>query len=586
MNVKSRWKSEYLRVTSSSPSGSFISAISEILPDVLPEILPGVMMVNGDNRGKMEEEEGVNASPVTENVAELMVEPGISAGPSKEAMITDGVAALPTVIAPVVARMQQEGPDLVEQDILLKLEELKKEKSRLFSLFRTALQKKEKEVTPQPLPTPPSASALAPTATSASSATETVSSVTGQSPLATVTEEEALGTTTPQQQQSSKHSADSSNQSAVTGGMESRPEMRRHGSSRRPSDHQDFDNRRPESSRPNFKRYFGGKNTFVAKFKVIDRSKLNLEIPRKPSLSSISSNSTASTPTPTSTGFSLHSSSLASSSSHPYGLPTAPSSSSSSSSSSNLQQKGKRQRSISPSSIPDGPAASRSAVLFGGGHLHHHHYQDSMAGSKYPRADYMGSSSYGRNGNDHRNSGGYSGLPDKPQTKHPSTITGSRGDGYHGEDGYLSRGKNGGPFSSMPSSGGGGGSYRQNTPLGYQPPPTRIGFGSSSGNGNSSSQGSGSSLSGGRNGGNGGYHGNGDGKLGSPMPGRGIPPFSRTMMQIPPPHSGGRTMVQGRAGFGSAHGYGHGSVGGGRGSIGGGGPVGRLGDWPRRRSRV
>ncbi|KAI7822192.1 hypothetical protein BC939DRAFT_454239 [Gamsiella multidivaricata] len=620
MNVKSRWKSEYLRVTSSSPPGSIISTISETMPEILPEILSedttailnekahssdGTSKYKGATIGDALAE---NAMTTTVSIATVEVSPSISSTAATTAGIDEeqkgelavvqkeltpvprdtetlaATASAPAVTAATVVAvaMEEDTPDPVEQDLLSKLEELRKEKSRLFSLFRAVLQKKEKEA-PRPSPAPAESS---PQPQEGTGVTPTEKQEEQQQKPVVTNGIEPAAPSAPYPQ------------GTVASGMavlaDVKEETRRPANVRRPSEHDH--NKRTEPTRATVKRR--------EHERLIDRSKLNLEIPRKPSTSSLSSSSTASTPTPTSTAFALFQSS--------------------SSSSSAMAHKGKRQRSITPT-FGNGSTSSSSrgasgAGSFGSGTAMMH--GDSFPSNKYPRADYMGSHSRNHSSNSNISSSHVhnNGLPEKPQVRqlHSSTSSSSSSrsissDGYHhhhyhhhAEDAYhRNKTGGGGPSSSFSnvnssgSNGAGGGSYRQNVPhppppsMGYHPPPTRIGFGNSSG-GNSSISSAGSG-----GGSRSGYYGHGDGggansssgsglgisKLGHhpPPPSARPLPFNRSMMQMP--HA--RGIMMSRGGFGSGVGRGGGGGGGGGGGVPPERPMassGRPGDWVRRRS--
>ncbi|KAG0220997.1 hypothetical protein BGX31_010308 [Mortierella sp. GBA43] len=198
--------------------------------------------------------------------------------------------------------------DQVEQDLLAKLEELRKEKSRLFSLFRASLIKGQDMRSPEP-----------PCAETSGSNMEEPTSRMSTTDMSGPRMIQALSLLSNGLSNSSLNGSSSlSREMNGSATAESADEVKKPSRTRKSSD-QEYD-KKPEPLRLNGKRREHG---------VIDRSKLNLEIPRKPSVCSMSSSSTtSSTPTPTSAGF-------------------APPSSSSSSSSS-YASKGKRPRSNSP----------------------------------------------------------------------------------------------------------------------------------------------------------------------------------------------------------------------------------------------
>lgn len=305
--------------------------------------------------------------------------------------------------------------------------------------------------------------------------------------------------------------------------------------------------------------------------RVIDRSKLNLEIPRKPSVSSSTTNSassTSSTPTfgPSATSFSYP-----------------------------QKMKPKRPRSISPTqSHPSQPTSSNNnnnntSSIAGRGISNY----SEPSSSKYPRADYgppsSTSSSHSRNSsNGSIFSHTTNVLPEKPQVRYPggnrSHHNGSANDDHYHRTSKAGSGSGSGSsgnllslssISSLSGHGANGGgnssSYRQQHSSSYHPQgPARGGFGMR---------------------GRGGYFGHGEGGLGSgsngsgPIsllgpPGRPLP-FNRNMMQMP--HT--RGPFHSRLGFGRGGGGGdEDGRGRGRGGIGR-HPSSPRGEWPRRRSR-
>ncbi|KAF9920541.1 hypothetical protein FBU30_009614 [Linnemannia zychae] len=632
MNVRSRWKIEYLRTKSSSPAGS-VDTIAETLPELLKKNSDLGDTNNTPNQDapaiQPTPEDTISATSVSESIVEKAVieepssttlapPPSVETDVSKEAQSKHAPTENGTLI-----EMESE-VDSVERDILLQLEELKKEKSRLFALFRSALQKKEQEPQPPPVPVPvpvPVPSLEEPISASTPSKAPSlpldVPPPLPQPPrlpqppqplhIAEVRNEKSstivMSETPPRMTHVDRSSRDGK------GGrpMNIKDESRRSDGPRRAVDH--GHDRRPEPSRPNVKRR--------EHERVIDRSKLNLEIPRKPTLSNSSSNSTSSTPTNS--------------------FASPPSSATGTS-----MMKPKRPRSISPI-MEDGPSNNSNNYHHNHNHNHHNsHHRGSGAGSfgpnysstsssysdsastsnKYPRAEYLGSvhsnNRQGGGANSNNNSSNSSninnGLPEKPQVRHhhhhhhsgisSSTSSSARGlgaDGYHGDDGYHRGKSSSGPSSLMSSgmnSGGGGSSYRQQGSggsLGYHQnlPPTRIGFGNSNNNSsNSNSNNNSGGISGSGTGshsvgtgssgrGGSGYYGHNDGpppiSLLGPPGGRPLS-FNRHMMQMPHARGG---MLRSRPGFG-----------GGGGGRGGGGPLerpmssGRPGDWPRRRSRA
>ncbi|KAF9280666.1 hypothetical protein BGZ68_007089 [Mortierella alpina] len=587
MNAKSRWKSEYLRTRSSSPSpsgSSFMSAISEILPpEMLPQILPATLL-NGNSSLDRQKTDSVRSDADGALVKTLPL--GASDGGAATVSVTlngaplsSGEAAIstdpiqaekraakpePGDTAPAAIAIEETGPDPVERDLLLKLEGLRKEKSRLFALFRNALQKKE-ESSKSPQPHPPSHS--------------------------TSKEPESLLAAGQAQDTKSSGAADPAGSRSVSAAAatdhlskDQEPEDGRQGGASearvlgRLSDHSHERRPEPLSRQTSKRREYE---------RVFDRSKLNLEIPRKPSISSASSNSTSSTPT---TSFPPPKRGRSRSPSVDGGGPF------------NNSNRG----SSGPGSFgPSFPSTSYSSSSSS-------HAESTSYPSKYPRADYMGSSQQQQQQQQqhHRNpsnSSSNNGLPDKPQGRYhtsshfqqhaSSSVRSLGGDSYHADEGgYSSRSKG---SSSGPglNGGSGSGSYRQNGPMNYHsqgpPPPTRIGFGDNGGNSGSNSSGRSGGGGGGGSGGNtvsrGGFYGHGhDGPPTAPISmlgpsGRTHMPFNRSMMQMP--HN--RGLAHGRIGFGN--GGSGGGVGGGRN---GGGPPDRSmssarpGDWSRRRSRA
>ncbi|KAF9415618.1 hypothetical protein BGZ76_004778 [Entomortierella beljakovae] len=620
--------------------------MSEILPEISTVILPDIMLNDvkklnsvtkslADINVKVSEESSiiVTADSVLDP-ASIIVESSASKEPS---ISQPGMSTL----LPSSLPLENKQEDFVEQDLMAKLEELKKEKSRLFSLFRVVIEKKEQTPPIQPLqPTDVSPNL-------GSNSVSTLPSVAEEEPQFVAPTTQA--TTTPLtfkptdslRETTDRFDTDKGNNNNTSSNYNTEPK-RKFLYQRRQSD-QEYDKRAELPSRPNFKRREHDR--------MIDRSKLNLEIPRKPSVpssASASSNSTASTPTPTSAAFSIqhfhH---------HPYQSPF--SASSSSSSNNTFIQKGKRQRSNSP------PLTYGSAGRLGGDRIGDRPggesgrssgpssfgppYSDSTPSNKYPRADYntgphgrnhsSGSNSNSGNGGNNHNS--FNGLPEKPQIRHNNqnhhnnnhhhnyngnnhnnNNSNNNNSNNHGsDDGYqrIKHGNGSGPasssFSNMNSNNNNnGGGNRQGGHIGY-PPPTRIGFGNTSNsnshnnshNSNNNALGNGSNGIGGNhnsnsnsnagNGGNSGrgYYGHGNDNDGPPISKFGPPPPPPTRPVPPPfhrnmgPMSHPRGMTQGRNGFGGGRPNGSGGGDGGGlhdRSI----SSGRPGDWSRRRSRV
>ncbi|KAI9236065.1 MAG: hypothetical protein BYD32DRAFT_452746, partial [Podila humilis] len=257
MNAKSRWKTEYLRTRSSSPSGSSTIATETVVADgsTLPasEARP-----NGDTLIAHEAKKD-GSSDHTGSETNLMnmdkskdKEPAPSA--PETAPSEDTKAA-----SNDMGTAREPSPDLVEQELLAKLEELKKEKSRLFALFRSTLQMKEMKE---------EGSSTASTSTSPAQQPS-------QPPLPAPPPPPPPPPPIPPQ---------------MPAEMRARESAKR-GPDKETSKVEDHDKRNdPSRSLP--KRREGER--------VIDRSKLNLEIPRKPSVSSSTTNSassTSSTPT-------------------------------------------------------------------------------------------------------------------------------------------------------------------------------------------------------------------------------------------------------------------------------------------------
>ncbi|KAF9964048.1 hypothetical protein BGZ70_007005 [Mortierella alpina] len=586
MNAKSRWKSEYLRTRSSSPSpsgSSFMSAISEILPpEMLPEILPVTMHTGNNSLGREKtDDQGTKtegALPVETSSLEASddgaatVSVTLNGAPLSSgdtAVSTDSTSAEkmaakaePEDTTPAAIAIEQAGPDPVEQDLLLKLEELRKEKSRLFTLFRNALQKKEENSkSPQPHPLSQSTS-QEPESLLESRQEQDIKGGEETDPPVSRSVSSASAAAT---DRSSKDQMTEEGRQGGSGGTRTLGRLSDQNHERRPE----------PLSRQNIKRR--------EYERVIDRSKLNLEIPRKPSISSASSNSTASTPT---TSFAPLTKRGRSRSPSVEGGGTF-----------NSNHRG----SSGPGSFgPSLPSTSNSSSTSS-------QAESTSYPSKYPRADYMGPLQQQQQHNRNPSNSSNNGLPDKPQggryhtSSHfqPHTSSSARslgGESYHTDEGGYSnrtKGSSSGPGSGM-NGGSNGGSYRQSGPMNYHsqgpPPPTRIGFGDSGGNSSSSAGGRNSGSNGGGGGagagggGRGGFYGHGhDGPPTAPISmlgpsGRTHIPFSRSMMQMP--HS--RGLAHGRIGFG------HGSAGGRN----AGGPPDRSmssarpGDWSRRRSRA
>ncbi|KAG0019605.1 hypothetical protein BGZ81_009670 [Podila clonocystis] len=153
MNAKSRWKTEYLRTRSSSPSGSSIFATEVVVADgrtSVPE--SSDTKLNGDTLIAHEESKKDDSTDHTGSEPNLVdmdkdkdrePVPSVSeTAPSEETKETAGVRTA-----------REPSPDLVEEELLAKLENLKKEKSRLFALFRSTLQRREEGSSTAPTPT-------------------------------------------------------------------------------------------------------------------------------------------------------------------------------------------------------------------------------------------------------------------------------------------------------------------------------------------------------------------------------------------------------------------------------------------------
>ncbi|KAG9068476.1 hypothetical protein KI688_010746 [Linnemannia hyalina] len=522
-------------------------------------------------------EDTISAAPVEPQVEEITMEeplPTATAATAMDISVETQPEHNPTFSAAEEGAAVEKEPEIdpIEQDILLQLEELKKEKSRLFALFRSTLQKNEQE--------PPSAP---PATTAALSA--------------------------------SHHNCHSHHHHHYHNHPNYLSYLNYLNYLNYPNylNYLSFLNHRKYRSHHRLRKRAATKIHHPREHeRIIDRSKLNLEIPRKPTLSNSSSNSTSSTPT------------------NSFASPP--------SSAGATMMKPKRQRSISPIA-EDGPLNSSNnyrgsgAGSFGPIYSSSSSYGESSVSNKYPRADLSGFNANrhggGGGGSGSNNSHNINGLPEKPQVRHhhhsgPSSSSSSaRGlgaDSYHGDDGYH-RGKGGnGPSSLMSpgmngSGGNGGGSYRQQGggSLGYHhsqgppPPPTRIGFGNSNSNSGSSNINTGGGNSGGSGNGTGsnavgagnsgrgagGYYGHNDGppppiSMLGPPGGRPLS-FNRHMMQMPHARGG---MLRNRPGFAGAGGSGGGSGRGNGGGGGGSGPPdrpmssGRPGEWSRRRSRA
>ncbi|KAF9119964.1 hypothetical protein BGW39_011780 [Mortierella sp. 14UC] len=160
MNARSRWKIEYLRTKSSSPAGSVVDAIAEALPEQLTKddgaenndcsiiqdtpitttqpILEDTISASAVPAGPtpMEEDtaEEQLSTKAAASVMEITEEPQPEQAPPAEPSVIEGAA----VEEAQEKKEKEPEVDPIEQDILLQLEELKKEKSRLFALFRTA----------------------------------------------------------------------------------------------------------------------------------------------------------------------------------------------------------------------------------------------------------------------------------------------------------------------------------------------------------------------------------------------------------------------------------------------------------------
>ncbi|KAF9577070.1 hypothetical protein BGW38_007962, partial [Lunasporangiospora selenospora] len=417
-------------------------------------------------------------------------------------------------------------PDSMELEILEKLEELRKEKSRLFALFRASLMRRELEIQEQSRSRSGTPSSTIGAAVDYEEMTKEGMIKQGRSEDSTTTAmnvfmdmdgETKDGVSPPRKQRNSDPAP------IPLGGGSLR--------TKRPSD-QDHERRAGSSNES--RNLSGGKRR--EHDRVIDRSKLNLEIPRKPSITSVPSSSSSSASTPTTSGF---------------GPPSASSSAGSSA------QRSKRQRSLSPpmfpgasSTAPTGAAVTTTTTTStSGGPSNsgsyyfgsHGPYPDSLpASSKYPRADHMaGPQAMTNSGNArHRGNGmGGGGGPGGGMGRDGPSGGSTGAGGYQGDDGY-SRGKPSlGSSSSGPNGAGNGGSGGIGGSSGgppYRVPgglPSRIGFGP--GSGGSGGGGGGGGSGGGRGGGGDGGRGGGGG--GGPLlgpHGRSLP-FSRSMMLMP-----------------------------------------------------
>lgn len=167
-------------MTSSSPSGSFISAISEIMPEILPEILPEMIMNGGDRRNSHFHHESItrsngillappsilDAGATVEALSLSSPKPSMSPEGTPEATMAGAgimdkeAVVLPDVNGATPPGITEKAIDHVEKDLLAKLQELRKEKSRLFSLFRAAVNREQDVTLQSPEPQPPTASSI------------------------------------------------------------------------------------------------------------------------------------------------------------------------------------------------------------------------------------------------------------------------------------------------------------------------------------------------------------------------------------------------------------------------------------------
>ncbi|KAF9150524.1 hypothetical protein BG015_007675 [Linnemannia schmuckeri] len=149
MNARSRWKIEYLRTKSSSPADSVVEATVGILPELLKK--GGGAGDNNDNVSHQDTsatqptlEDTISVAPAGPTVEEVTMEEQLptttEAAPAVVNISEDTrLEQEPTLYATKEGAIVEEKPEIdpIEQDILLQLEELKKEKSRLFALFRS-----------------------------------------------------------------------------------------------------------------------------------------------------------------------------------------------------------------------------------------------------------------------------------------------------------------------------------------------------------------------------------------------------------------------------------------------------------------
>jgi hypothetical protein len=125
----------------------------EILPEILPEIMPKMILSDNDTHESSPVFGRVMAKPITSEVPLSPSSPIATPTITAEATMTD--KSKDSIVVPagdgngpgdVIKGVSENAIDPVEQDIIAKLEELRKEKSRLFSLFRASVNREQDAV--------------------------------------------------------------------------------------------------------------------------------------------------------------------------------------------------------------------------------------------------------------------------------------------------------------------------------------------------------------------------------------------------------------------------------------------------------
>jgi len=144
MNAKSRWKTEYLRQTSASPSEAVsVADGSEAVPE---NNLQGNGKDDKRSNGSATRIVATSATTTTTTMTTTTaaaIADAADVSTDQESQERESSAVAGVAAFDAAGDTTSAGPDPVELEILEKLDGLRKEKSRLFALFREALQKKE-----------------------------------------------------------------------------------------------------------------------------------------------------------------------------------------------------------------------------------------------------------------------------------------------------------------------------------------------------------------------------------------------------------------------------------------------------------